>query len=73
MKFFITVVFIQLLMISAACYGGYLLITGIKAVPETEMKHQGKKFTLAIEPRFKPSEHESEAQHKFEASVKHTE
>lgn len=68
MKFLIGVVVVQLMMLGAGVYGAYVVYDSVKSgVPIDLKKHKAELLS-----KYKPSDHTSEEQHKFEASVKRT-
>lgn len=72
MKFLIVVVFVQLLMLGAGVCGAYVVYDSIKSGKELSISRTVAKHTTVLSPLYKPSEHTSEEQHKFEAAVKRT-
>lgn len=69
MKFFIGVIIAQLLMLAAAVCVAYQLYNVVKEKPPAYRVVGSHTYLMS---KYKPSEHASEAQHKFEASVKRT-
>lgn len=74
MKLVYAVAISQILLLGAL-YGGahYLYKALSQQICQIEVTPNRANVKVVIVPKYKPSEHNSEAQHKFEASVKHTE